>query len=77
MPVSHIPNPNKYPAIKVSFLEQLFIKYNRIETDKIDKTQRSKGAKPSEKIKPHISAKNLFLYIIIIVKTESILRKEI
>tara|TARA_B100000214_G_scaffold371383_1_gene347676 strand:- start:3658 stop:3798 length:141 start_codon:yes stop_codon:yes gene_type:complete len=44
--------------------------------DNIEKNQRSKGAKPNEKIRPHIRAKNLFLNIMIIVKTESILRKE-
>ena len=44
--------------------------------DKIDKNQRSKGAKPNEKTKPHNRAKNLFLFIMIIVKTESILRKK-
>jgi hypothetical protein len=31
--------------------------------DKIDKNQRSKGAKPNEKINPHIRARTVFLNI--------------
>ena len=58
------------------FLECSFNTFNKTEIDNIDKTQRSKGANPNEKTKPHIRAKNLFLNIMIIVKTESILRKE-
>ena len=71
-----MPKPNKYPIKNDSFFECSFNTFNKTEMDKIDKNQRSKGAKPNEKTKPHNTAKNLFLFIMIIVKTESILRKK-
>ena len=43
--------------------------------DKIDRNQKSKGAKPKERINPHIRARNFFLNMLFIVKFENVLRK--
>tara|TARA_Y100000992_G_C21145321_1_gene433447 strand:+ start:31 stop:171 length:141 start_codon:yes stop_codon:yes gene_type:complete len=43
--------------------------------DKMDRNQKSKGAKPKEKINPHIRARNCFLNILLILKFENVLRK--
>ena len=63
IPDNHIPKPNVYPIKNDSFLELSSSKNNKLKMDKIDKNQRSKGAKPNEKINPHIRARTVFLNI--------------
>jgi hypothetical protein len=41
----------------------------------MESAQRSKGAKPKEKINPHIRARSLLFSIINILKIEGVLRK--
>ena len=50
IPESHIPKPKIYPVINDSFVERFSPIYKSVDIDKIESHQRSKGAKPSEKL---------------------------
>ena len=63
IPESHIPKPKIYPVINDSVFERFSPIYKSVDIDKIESHQRSKGAKPSEKIKPQNSVRNLFFSI--------------